>query len=188
VSGALYERYKDALRRVLGRLDPHQGAGGGRPDGGRPDGGRPDGQRDPVVIADGTPDPMPQPASAVPSPPTFDPLEAMVRLEAAADLGDPTAIRDSALAAAIGHRAADQPDAAIEACYLGLGSTPDDAGLHLALAELYLDRGWRTLAVDKLVLLGRLADLADDPLTRARLCDVGRTRLADEPRLTALCG
>jgi len=181
VSGALYERYKDALRRVLGRLDPHQGAGGGRPDGGRPDG-----ERDPVVIADGTPDPMPQPASEVPSA-TFDPLEAMVRLEAAADLGDPTAIRDSALAAAIGHRAADQPDAAIEACYLGLGSTPDDAGLHLALAELYLDRGWRTLAVDKLVLLARLADLADDPLTRARLCDMARTRLADEPRLTALC-
>jgi len=101
--------------------------------------------------------------------------------------GDPTAIRDSALAAAIGHRAADQPDAAIEACYLGLGLTPDDAGLHLALAELYLDRGWRTLAVDKLVLLARLADLADDPVTRARLCDVARTHLADEPRLTALC-
>jgi len=157
VSGALYERCKDALRRVLGRL------------------------------ADGTPDPMPQPASAPPSPPTFDPLGAMDRLEAAADLGDAPSTRDVALAAATGHRAADQPDAAIEACYLGLGSTPDDAGLHLALAELYLDRGWRTLAVDKLVLLARLADLADDPVTRARLCDVARTHLADEPRLTALC-
>ncbi|MBA2757947.1 MAG: hypothetical protein H0U37_11005 [Chloroflexi bacterium] len=177
MSGALYERYKDALRRVLGRLDPHPGA----------DEGRPDGQRDPVAVADGTPDPMPQPASAPPSPPTFDPQEAMVRLDAAADLGDPTAIRDLALAAATGHRAADQPDAAIEACYLALGSTPADADLHLALAELYLDRGWRTLAVDKLVLLTRLADLADDPLTRGRLCDVARTRLADEPRLTALC-
>ncbi len=183
MSGALYERYKDALRRVLGRLDSHQGAGGGRSDGGRPDG-----QRDHVVVADGTPDPMSQPASAFQSPPTFDPLEAMVRLDAAGDLGDQPAIRDVALAASTGHRAADQPDAAIEACNLALESTPADADLHLALAELYLDRGWRTLAVDKLVLLARLADLADDSRTRARLCDVARTRLADEPRLTALCG
>ena len=32
----------------------------------------------------------------------------------------------------------------------------------LALAELYLDRGWGALAAEKLTLLGRLADLAGE--------------------------
>ena len=33
---------------------------------------------------------------------------------------------------------------------------PADPDIHLALAELYLDRGWRRSAADKMVLLGRL--------------------------------
>ena len=39
---------------------------------------------------------------------------------------------------------------------------PADAELHLALTELYLDRGWRAHAVDKLALLVRLVDLEGD--------------------------
>ena len=55
------------------------------------------------------------------------------------------------------------------------------------LAELYLERGWRAPAVDKLVLLGRLTELDDDPAARERLCGIVAARLPDEPRLTSLC-
>ena len=64
---------------------------------------------------------------------------------------------------------------------------PSDPDLHLLLAELYLDRGWRTLAVDKLLLLGRIAELDGDGATRDRLCELVVDRLADEPRAAALC-
>ena len=36
---------------------------------------------------------------------------------------------------------------------------PADPAVHFALVLLYLDRGWRTLAADKLLLIGRLAQL-----------------------------
>ena len=60
---------------------------------------------------------------------------------------------------------------------------PADPAIHLALTDLYLDRGWRTAAVDKVLLLGQLADLTDDTVTRERLAALVAARLADEPRL-----
>jgi hypothetical protein len=54
------------------------------------------------------------------------------------------------------------------------------------LTQLYLERGWRAPAVDKLLLLGRLADLAEDADTRARLRDLASNELPDEPRLADL--
>jgi thioredoxin-like negative regulator of GroEL len=77
--------------------------------------------------------------------------------------------------------------AAVDACYLAIGLAPSDPDLHLLLAELYLDRGWRTQAADKLLLLGRLADLDADTETHRRLCELVSTRLADEPRVAELC-
>jgi tetratricopeptide (TPR) repeat protein len=122
-----------------------------------------------------------------PEPEPFDPLQAAADVEAAVAGGDRDTIRAVALAAAVGHRAAGQPAAAIDACYVALWACPDDPDLHLTLAEVYLDRGWRALATDKLVLLGRLADLSDDTTTRTRLCRLAAERLPDEPRLGALC-
>ena len=55
------------------------------------------------------------------------------------------------------------------------------------LAELYLDRGWRAPAAEKLVLLGRLAQLNGDAETRARLCYLAAARFPDDPRLAAVC-
>ena len=55
------------------------------------------------------------------------------------------------------------------------------------LAELYLDRGWRGPAADKLVLLGRLAQLTGDGATRARLCYLAAARFPDDPSLAAVC-
>ena len=61
-----------------------------------------------------------------------------------------------------GHRSLGQIHAAIDACYEALAIAPADPEIHLALAELYLDRGWRTLSADKLLLLGRLIELTGD--------------------------
>ena len=55
------------------------------------------------------------------------------------------------------------------------------------LAELYLDRGWRAPAADKLALLGRLTDLTADDGTKTRLCALAKDRLPDDVRLAAIC-
>jgi tetratricopeptide (TPR) repeat protein len=129
----------------------------------------------------------PEAEPAEPEPPPFDPVAAMAAVEDAAAAGDAVATRELALAASAGHRAAGQLHAAIDACYLALATSPADAGLHLTLAEVYLDLGWRTTAIDKLVLLGRLAELGDDTETRTRLCAVVAARLPEEPTLAPLC-
>jgi len=52
-------------------------------------------------------------------------------------------------------------DAALDACYLALSLDPDDIALHLALVELYEERGWTVLSTEKLDLLDRLVALDD---------------------------
>ncbi len=126
--------------------------------------------------------PPPEPP---PSPP--DPAALTLAVEAAIDAGDLDAARRAAVLAVIGHRSLGQLHAAIDACYEALALAPADPQIHLALAELYLDRGWRTLSADKLVLLGRLLELTGDTAARARLCRLVASRFADEPRLAAIC-
>jgi tetratricopeptide (TPR) repeat protein len=121
-----------------------------------------------------------------PPPPPFDAAAAMAAVEDAAASGDAGATREAALRAARGHRGAGQLHAAIDVCYQALATNPADADLHLSLAELYLDRGWRSLAADKLVLLSRLIDLHDAGSTRERICELA-LRIPDEPRLEAIC-
>jgi len=72
------------------------------------------------------------------------------------------------LDAAVVHRRRGDMDAALDACYLGLSVAPDDVDLHLALVELYGDRGWSELAAGKLDLLERLVRLdgQDDAVER----------------------
>lgn len=135
---------------------------------------------------------MIQPDEATPvdqplSPPFLDPAQAGADVEDAVESGDAATARAAALVAATGHRAAGRPNAAIDICYQALAVAPADPDLHLALAELYLDQGWRSLAVDKLVLLADLTDLTGDPAARARVCGIVAERLADESRLTARC-
>lgn len=122
-----------------------------------------------------------------PPPPPPDPGALTLAVEAAIDAGDLDETRRAAVLAVSGHRSLGQLHAAIDACYEALAIAPADPGIHLALAELYLDRGWRTLSADKLVLLGRLVELTGDSAARARLCALVAARFADEPRLTALC-
>ena len=94
--------------------------------------------------------------------------------------GDAVTARDGLLAAAAAHRRAGRSFAAIDACYIALAVAPADVDLHVLLTELYLERGWRGPAVDKLLLLGRLADLAEDSGTRERLCAIATDQLPEE--------
>jgi hypothetical protein len=121
-----------------------------------------------------------------PSPPP-DPGTLTLAVEAAIAVGDLDETRRAAIIAVAGYRSLGQLHAAIDACYEALAVAPADPEIHLALAELYLDRGWRTLSADKLVLLGRLVELTGDTAARASLCTLVATRFADEPRLTAIC-
>jgi tetratricopeptide (TPR) repeat protein len=121
-----------------------------------------------------------------PPPPPFDPAAAMAAVETAAAARDAAGTLDAALSAAHGFRAGGQLHAAIDVCYQALATNAADPAVHVALAELYVDRGWRTLAVDKLVLLSKLVDLTADEGTRARLCEVA-ARVPDDPRLEAVC-
>ena len=107
--------------------------------------------------------------------------------EEALAAGDHDAARVGLLAAAAAHRSVGRSVAAIDACYLALAIAPDDVDLHLLLAELYLERGWRGPAADKLVLLARLASLAEDGATRGRICELATRHLPDETRLAELC-
>ena len=122
-----------------------------------------------------------------PLPPAFDPVQAIGEVELAVQGGDAVAARTLALTAAAGHRAAGQPSTAIDACYMALAGTPGDPGLHLALAEIYLDQGWSAMAIDKLVLLDRLAGLTEDHETHRLICALVTERLPDEARLATIC-
>jgi tetratricopeptide (TPR) repeat protein len=136
------------------------------------------------------PEPEPEPVAAaepVPEEPLIDAFAVGRAAEDALAAGDAQSARDGLLAAAAAHRRAGRSFAAIDACYLALAVAPADVDLHVLLTELYLERGWRGPAVDKLLLLGRLAELSDDAATRDRLCAIATDQLPDESRLTQLC-
>jgi thioredoxin-like negative regulator of GroEL len=116
-----------------------------------------------------------------------DPAALTLSVEEALEAGDLDEARRRALIAAAAHRAVGQFHAAMDVCYQALAIEPSDPDIHLALAELYLDRGWRGPAADKLVLLGRLAQLTGDGATRARLCYLAAARFPDDSRLAAVC-
>ena len=161
----------DALQRALGVLDSGPGV--------TPRAASTGSDADPDAATDAAP-------SGPPGPP--DPALLTLAVEEALEAGDLDEARRRALVAAIGHREVGQFHAAMDACYQALAILPSDPDIHLLLAELYLDRGWRGPAADKLVLLGRLSQLTGDGATRARLCYLAAARFPDDPRLAAVCG
>ena len=123
--------------------------------------------------------------------PVAEPAGLGIALGAAAEThlyaGDLVEAHEGLLAAARAHRRAGRLVAAVDACDLAIAIAPADPDLHLLLAELYLDRGWRALASEKLQLLGRIANLDADSRTRTRICETVNARLPDDPRLAELC-
>lgn len=126
-------------------------------------------------------------AAAEPTGPPPDGAILGAEAEDLLDAGDTDGARDRLIQAARAHYANRRLNAALDACYLALGIAPFELELHLLLAELYLEQGWQGPAADKLVLLGRLADLVDDGAARRRICDLAKARIQGDERLTAMC-
>jgi tetratricopeptide (TPR) repeat protein len=118
---------------------------------------------------------------------TIDVAAASARLEAAMASDDPPARIRAIVASSRELAAAGLDEAALDAADSALGLAPDDPDLHLVLVELYVARGWRTLAGDKLLLLGRLVELSGDAAVRDRLCAAATRLLPDDSRLAGLC-
>jgi tetratricopeptide (TPR) repeat protein len=133
-------------------------------------------QARPVVI-------RPAPVKLIP----IDVGAVSARLEAAMASSDPPARIRAIVAASRELAAAGLDEAALDAADSALGLAPDDPDLHLVLVELYVARGWRTLAGDKLLLLGRLVELTGDVAVRDRLCAAATRLLPDDSRLAGLC-
>ena len=91
--------------------------------------------------------PARRPARAEPDPLAAHRRRPTRRIEA----GDPAAGRAGSCGRPGLLERAGRPNAALDACYEALALAPGDPDLHLALADLYLDRGWQALAADKLV-------------------------------------
>ena len=92
-----------------------------------------------------------------------------IELEAAIAAGETGSVLERLLDLAAARRRAGRIDAALDACYQGLSLAPDEVSLHLALVELYDDRGWALLAAEKLDLLDRLAALDGDTVAATRV-------------------
>lgn len=137
------------------------------------------------AVGDAAPEPAEPEAEAEPELP--DGVLTGTAAEEALHAGRADEARDGFILAARSHRRAGRTIAAIDALYLALAIAPADVDLHLLLAELYLERGWRGPAIDKLVLLARLADLTGDADARRRLCELATGQIPGEPRLAELC-
>ncbi len=117
--------------------------------------------------------------------PTGD--ELLAAAEAADLAGDSAELRSKLLGTARAYAREGRFDAALDAAHRLLQRAPGDVDAHIVLVELYVARDWSELAAEKLVLLGRLANLNDDAETRERLCAVASRAFPDDERLGVLC-
>lgn len=175
----------EALERALGVLEDDTSP---MPEGDAPEADPSEGAPTADVAAATATPPTAEPETpAVRLAPPPDPIALSLAYEAAFDAGKLDEARKGAVASASAYRAVGQFHAAVDACYEALAIAPADPGVHFALAQLYLDRGWRSLAADKLLLIGRLAQLTGDTASQARLRDLVVRRFPDDARLVAMC-
>jgi tetratricopeptide (TPR) repeat protein len=98
------------------------------------------------------------------------------RAEAAVHVGVPAPAVDALLDLAALHARDGRIEAALDACYSAVVFDPDSVALHLMLAQLYAERGWASLADDKLRLLERLAHLDGDRVAIAAIAGLRSER------------
>jgi len=120
-----------------------------------------------------------------PPPPPLEgpPPDPETLLEEAAALiaeGDVATARDKMLTAVMVHREAGRLDAALEVCLQLLTTAPGDPQVHLAIANLQLDRGWTAVATEKIELLKRLTSLTGDTQAEADVHGLASERLRDD--------
>jgi tetratricopeptide repeat protein len=134
-----------------------------------------------------------EPTSPVPAEPTSPPAppdaETLLRsADALLDAGQRVEAAQAYATAATAFQLSGEMAAAFDACQRGLEAAPGSAIVHVELVHLYLARGWRERAVDKLILLDRLMVVAEDADGHAATVAMARSTLADDPRLAALLG
>lgn len=132
-------------------------------------------------------DGRPWPGVDLPSPPPPriegpppDPETLLAEAARLLDGGEQAAARDRMLLAAMVHREAGRLDAALEVCLTLLTTAPGDPHVHLAIANLQLDRGWTSLATEKIELLLRLTALTGDTKAEADAHGLAAERLRDD--------
>jgi tetratricopeptide (TPR) repeat protein len=113
--------------------------------------------------------------------------ELLVAAEAADLAGDSGTLRSLLLQTARAYAHEGRLEAGLDAAHRLLMCDPSDVDAHLVLVELYVARDWNSLATEKLILLGRLAELNNDQETRQRLCAVASRAFPNDERLGALC-
>jgi tetratricopeptide (TPR) repeat protein len=79
---------------------------------------------------------------------------------------------DAWLAESAEHRAAEHYDAALDACLRALALDSSAARSHLELARVWLARGWKDLAAERVALIERLLTLQPDAPVSAALRDL----------------
>lgn len=79
---------------------------------------------------------------------------------------------DAWLAESAEHRAAEHYDAALDACLRALSLDSSAARSHLELCRVWLARGWKDLAAERVALLERLLALQPDAPVSAALRDL----------------
>ena len=128
------------------------------------------------------PSPPPPPIEGPPP----DPETLLAEAAACIAAGDLAGARDRMLVAAIVHRSAGRLDAALEVCLQLLTTAPGDPHVHLAIANLQLDRGWTDLATEKIELLLRLTSLTGDTQAEADVHGLASERLRDDAMGSAI--
>jgi hypothetical protein len=124
---------------------------------------------------------MPSPAPPPIEGPPPDPEELMAEAADLFQTGDTAAASEKMLVAIAVHRAASRLDAALDVCFQLLAISPGDPRVHLAIANLQLDRGWTPLAREKIDLLVRLTSLTGDTQAEADVHGLAAERLRDVP-------
>jgi tetratricopeptide (TPR) repeat protein len=95
------------------------------------------------------------------------------------EAGDAQSARDLMLTAVMVHREEGRLDAALEVCLRLLAVAPGDPKVHLAIANLQLDRGWTQVATEKIELLLRLTSLTGDTQSEADVHFLASERLRE---------
>lgn len=113
--------------------------------------------------------------------------ELMAAAEAADLAGDDATQRSLLVWTARAYGREGRFEAGLDTTHMLLQRDPADVDAHLVLVELYMARGWSQLAAEKLVLLGRLAELNADEKTRQRLCTVASRAFPRDEHLSVLC-
>ena len=90
------------------------------------------------------------------------------------------------LTAANGYAAANDFNAALDACLRALEARPGHIDVHFTMAVIYLRRGWVELGVQRVLLVDHRLDVDDDPRRRAALHALARDHRALSPELDRL--